>query len=48
MDDRCYPGGALYGPLVMFLLVTGIEVYTKYLLHSDLETLDREETRWTE
>jgi predicted PurR-regulated permease PerM len=34
--------GALYGPVVMILLVTSIEVYTKYLLRSDLETLDRE------
>lgn len=34
--------GALYGPVVMILLVTSIEVYTKYLLRADLETLDRE------
>ena len=34
--------GALYGPVVMILLVTSIEVYTKYLLRSDLETLERE------
>ncbi len=34
--------GALYGPVVMILLVTSIEVYTKYLLRSDLETLDRQ------
>jgi hypothetical protein len=34
--------GALYGPVVMILLVTSIEVYTKYLLRSDLEALDRE------
>jgi predicted PurR-regulated permease PerM len=34
--------GALYGPVVMILLVTSIDVYTKYLLRSDLETLERE------
>ncbi len=34
--------GALYGPVVMILLVTSIDVYTKYLLRADLETLDRE------
>lgn len=34
--------GALYGPVVMILLVTCIDVYTKYLLRSDLETLERE------
>jgi predicted PurR-regulated permease PerM len=31
--------GALYGPVVMILLVTSIEVYTKYMLRSDLEVL---------
>ncbi len=31
--------GALYGPVVMILLVTSIEVYTKYILRSDLEIL---------
>ena len=34
--------GALYGPVVMILLVTSIDVYTKYLLRSDLEVLDRQ------
>ena len=34
--------GAIYGPVVMILLVTSIEVYTKYMLRSDLELLDRE------
>ena len=33
--------GALYGPVVMILLVTSINVYTKYLLRSDLEILDK-------
>jgi predicted PurR-regulated permease PerM len=31
--------GALYGPVVMILLITSIEVYTKYMLRSDLEAL---------
>lgn len=31
--------GALYGPVIMILLVTSIEVYTKYILRSDLEIL---------
>jgi predicted PurR-regulated permease PerM len=31
--------GALYGPVVMILLVTSIDVYTKYMLRSDLEVL---------
>ncbi|PWB55226.1 MAG: hypothetical protein C3F13_04750 [Anaerolineales bacterium] len=34
--------GALYGPVVMILLVTSIDVYTKYLLRSDLEVLDKQ------
>ena len=34
--------GALYGPVVMILLVTCIDVYSKYLLRSDLEVLDRQ------
>jgi len=34
--------GALYGPVVMILLVTSIEVYTKYLLRSDLEALEKQ------
>jgi predicted PurR-regulated permease PerM len=33
--------GALYGPVVMILLVTSIDVYSKYLLRSDLEVLDQ-------
>ena len=31
--------GALYGPVILILLVTSIEVYSKYLLRSDLEAL---------
>ena len=31
--------GVIYGPVIMILLVTSIEVYTKYMLRSDLETL---------
>jgi predicted PurR-regulated permease PerM len=31
--------GALYGPAVMILLITSIDVYTKYMLRSDLEVL---------
>ncbi len=34
--------GALYGPVVMILLVTSIDVYTKYLLRSDLEVLNQQ------
>ena len=34
--------GALYGPVVMILLITSIEVYTKYMLRSDLEVLEKE------
>lgn len=34
--------GVIYGPVIMILLVTSIEVYTKYMLRSDLETLDEE------
>ena len=34
--------GALYGPVVMILLVTSIDVYSKYLLRSDLEILEKE------
>jgi hypothetical protein len=34
--------GALYGPVVMILLVTSIDVYTKYILRSDLEALDQQ------
>jgi len=31
--------GALYGPVILILLVTSIEVYTKYLLRADLAAL---------
>ncbi len=34
--------GALYGPVIMILLVTSIDVYIKYILRSDLETLDKQ------
>lgn len=35
--------GAIYGPVIMILLVTSIEVYTKYILRDDLAPyLDRE------
>jgi len=34
--------GALYGPVILILLVTSIDVYSKYLLRSDLETLQEE------
>jgi predicted PurR-regulated permease PerM len=35
--------GALYGPVIMILLVTSVEVYTKYILRNDLEPyLDEE------
>jgi predicted PurR-regulated permease PerM len=34
--------GALYGPVVMILLVTSIDVYSKYMLRSDLEVLDKQ------
>ena len=34
--------GALYGPVVMILLVTSIDVYSKYMLRSDLEILDQQ------
>jgi predicted PurR-regulated permease PerM len=34
--------GALYGPVIMILLVTSLEVYTKYMLRSDLEVLDQQ------
>ena len=34
--------GALYGPVVMILLVTSIDVYSKYLLRSDLEVLENQ------
>lgn len=34
--------GIIYGPVIMILLVTSIEVYTKYLLRPDLETLEKE------
>jgi predicted PurR-regulated permease PerM len=31
--------GIIYGPVIMILLVTSIDVYTKYMLRSDLEAL---------
>jgi predicted PurR-regulated permease PerM len=31
--------GALYGPVIMILLVTSLEVYGKYFLRTDLETI---------
>jgi len=34
--------GALYGPVVMILLVTSIDVYSKYMLRSDLEVLEKQ------
>ena len=34
--------GALYGPVIMILLVTSIDVYTKYILRSDLEVLEKQ------
>ena len=29
--------GLIYGPVIMILLVTSLEVYTKYIMRSDLE-----------
>jgi len=29
--------GLIYGPVIMILLVTSVEVYTKYIMRSDLE-----------
>jgi len=34
--------GIIYGPVIMILLVTSVEVYTKYMLRSDLETLQED------
>lgn len=34
--------GALYGPVIMILLVTSLDVYTKYILRSDLEVLEKQ------
>lgn len=34
--------GMIYGPVIMILLVTSIDVYTKYMLRPDLETLEKE------
>ena len=31
--------GIIYGPVIMILLVTSIDIYTKYMLRSDLEVL---------
>lgn len=33
--------GVIYGPVIMILLSTSIEVYSKYMLRSDLETLEK-------
>ena len=34
--------GLIYGPVIMILLITSTEVYTKYMLRPDLETLGKE------
>lgn len=34
--------GIIYGPVIMILLTTSIDVYTKYMLRPDLETLEKE------
>lgn len=34
--------GVIYGPVIMILLSTSIEVYAKYMLCSDLETLEQD------
>ncbi len=34
--------GLIYGPVIMILLITSIEVYSKYMLRTDLETLEKE------
>jgi predicted PurR-regulated permease PerM len=34
--------GVIYGPVIMILLSTSIEVYSKYMLRSDLETLEKD------
>jgi predicted PurR-regulated permease PerM len=34
--------GAIYGPVIMILLVTSIDVYTKYILRSNLEILEKQ------
>ena len=36
------PIGLIYGPVIMILLVTSIEVYTKYILPSDLKDLEKD------
>jgi predicted PurR-regulated permease PerM len=36
------PIGVIYGPVIMIALVTCIDVYTKYILRSDLEGLEKE------
>jgi predicted PurR-regulated permease PerM len=36
------PIGLIYGPVIMILLVTCIDVYTKYILRSDLEDLEKD------
>ena len=34
--------GVIYGPVIMILLSTSIEVYAKYMLRSELETLEQD------
>lgn len=34
--------GVIYGPVIMILLSTRIEVYSKYMLRSELETLEKD------
>lgn len=34
--------GVIYGPVIMILLITSIDVYSKYMLRPDLETLEKE------
>jgi predicted PurR-regulated permease PerM len=34
--------GLIYGPVIMILLSTSIEVYSKYMMRSDLETLEKD------
>ena len=36
------PIGLIYGPVIMILLVTSVEVYTKYILPSDLKDLEKD------
>lgn len=34
--------GIFYGPVIMILLITSIDVYSKYMLRPDLETLEKQ------